>query len=81
MIWILISRITNIIHVNFIKNLPWGGGGQLQYKNAGMCVMGVILKDVFDIKKSTPILKGSSAYFIPILWCNIKLKCIIPKGH
>ena len=27
------------------------------------------------------VLKGSSAYFIPILWCNVTLKCIIPKGH
>ena len=40
------------------------------------------LKDALGKKtKNIPILKGSSTYFIPILWCNIKLKCIIPKVH
>ena len=39
-----------------------------------------ILKDALG-KKNIPILRGSSAYFIPILWCNIRLKCIIPKCH
>ena len=32
-------------------------------------------------KKDKPILKGSSAHFIPILSYNIKLKCIIHKGN
>ena len=39
-----------------------------------------ILKDALG-ENNLPILKGSSTYFIPILWCNIKLKCIIPKSH
>ena len=26
------------------------------------------------MSKNIPILKGSSAHFIPIIWCNIKLK-------
>ena len=41
-----------------------------------------ILKDASG-KINIPILKGFSAYLIglPILLCNIKLKCIILKGH
>ena len=38
-----------------------------------------ILKGTFGQKTYPCILKGSSAYSIPILWCNIKLKYIIPK--
>ena len=53
------------------------GGGRLQYKNVWMCVLGSenvpILKNALG-KKNIPILEGSSAYFVPILWCNIKLK-------
>ena len=32
-------------------------------------------------KKKIPILKVSSAFFIPILWSNIKVTCIISKGQ
>ena len=38
------------------------------------------MKDALG-KKNIPILKGSSAYLILILWCNVKLKCIIHKGN
>ena len=63
---------------------PQGGGGDSIIKNARMCWGSEnvpILKDALGKKKEIPILKGSSAYFIPIIWCNIGLKCIIPKGH
>ena len=67
-----------------VKTRGGGGGVDSSIKMPG-CVCWVsenvpILKDPLG-KKNIPILNGSSAYFIPILWCNIKLKCIIPKGH
>ena len=64
-----------------------GGGGDSSIKMPGCVCWGSqnvpILKGALGKKKNIdlPILKGSSAYFIPILWCNIKLKYIIPKGH
>ena len=63
-----------------------GGGGQSDsnIKMSGCVCWGSenepILKDALG-EKNIPILKGSSAYFIPILGCNIKLKCMIPEGH
>ena len=39
---------------------PGEGGGQLQYQNVP------VLKDALGKKKKIPILKGSSACFIPI---------------
>ena len=39
-----------------------------------------IMKDAL-CKTNLPILKGSSAHLIPILWCNIKLKSLIHKGN
>ena len=50
---------------------PGGGGGSV--KMPGCVCWGSenvpILKYVL-VKKNIPILKGSSAYFIPILWCR-----------
>ena len=64
---------------------PGGGGGGLQYEMPGYLCWGSenvpIMKDTFYKKKKVPILKGSSAHFIPILWRNIKLKCISHKGY
>ena len=64
---------------------PWvGRGGGLRdsrMKCPDVCVGGLktypFMKDAFGKKKYTPILKGFSAHFIPISWCNIKLKCVI----
>ena len=39
-----------------------------------------IMKDALG-KKNIPILKGSSAHFMPILWNNIELECIIHNSH
>ena len=40
----------------------------------------LIMKNAFG-KNNIPRLKGFSAHFIPILWCDIKLKRIFPKGY
>ena len=59
----------------------WGGDSSI--KMPGCVCLGFenvhILRDALG--NNILILKGSSAYFIPILWCNIKLKCITPKNH
>ena len=55
---------------------PPGGG----WKSGNVPIM----KDALGKKKKKkkkPILKGSSAHLIPILWCNNKLKYIIHKGN
>ena len=52
-------------------------GGDSSIKMPGYVCWGSenvpILNDALG-KNKIPILKGSSAYFIPILWCNIKAK-------
>ena len=65
-----------------VKNDP---GGDSSIKMPGCVCWGSenvpILKDALGIKKKKNILKSSSAYLIPILWSNIKLTCVIPKGN
>ena len=66
------------------ENTRGGGGVDLSIKMPGCVCWGSenvpILRDSLGKKKNTHI-RGFSANFIPILWCNIKLKCINPKGH
>ena len=59
----------------------WNAGGATPVWNARMCVFRIWNVPILLREKNIPILKGSSAHFIPRLWCNIKLKFIVHKGH
>ena len=56
---------------------PGGGDSNMKYLDVCWESKNVpIMKDAFGKKQNTHI-EGSSAHVIPILWCNIKQKCII----
>ena len=49
-------------------------------KMPGCACFGSESVPMLKVKKTCPYWR-SSAHVIPILWCNIKLECIIPKCH